>query len=627
MVFIIHINFLSVDIDYNDFYVLRQVLKFYDVDVVCCEYNATLGPNDDKVVLYKPEHMWDHTEYFGASLEALNNMMRKLGYKLIYCDNNGVNAFFVKKCVLGHVKFLHQGDVDKIYKPRHFRHREDSCKRPFVDSNMAMTLGNKIVKFPKNIYMCYKNKHQLREKKAKWEALNPEYTVHLFDDCDCKRFIRENYSEYLDELYDLIEDGNVKADLWRVCILSKLGGVYVDADIDPIIPIDYFVEDDVDFLTASSYWGETYNPDIIIAMPCDRILERCVGAYLDKLSEKIPYSYWAYCLKEILRNAMHTEYIKEGFHFSKDNKKIQIISEDAGTTVRGQDLHKYKDVVIFRNRTDDWDHEHHCFRNPEITYNTKYGKVTLLRNEAIVGEPFRHGRYWDDETLCKLKHYIPKHRNILEIGAHCGTSSLFYAKCIDDEHKVYAYEPQSKMYELLCKNIQQNELADRIVPYQVALFCYEGRACMSDYDLDCNASVSERLHSETELPCNFAGTLLGRGGEEVKCTTLNSLDHENIGFIHCDAQGAENFIFSCGKRFIGKHRPVIYFENAQEYGHPVYEGVRLAYPEHEFHAKFDLINFCVEHLEYRVIRHFGAIDDLLVPIEIDILPDPVNLDA
>lgn len=36
---------------------------------------------------------------------------------------------------------------------------------------------------------------------------------------------------------------------------------------------------------------------------------------------------------------------------------------------------------------------------------------------------------------------------------------------------------------------------------------------------------------------------------------------DNIGFIHCDAQGAENFIFSKALDTINKYRPVILYEN------------------------------------------------------------------
>jgi hypothetical protein len=39
------------------------------------------------------------------------------------------------------------------------------------------------------------------------------------------------------------------------------------------------------------------------------------------------------------------------------------------------------------------------------------------------------------------------------------------------------------------------------------------------------------------------------------------MNFENIGFIHCDAQGSENFIFSKSIDTIRRCRPVILYEN------------------------------------------------------------------
>ena len=47
-----HINLLSVDIDFNDFYCLKEILKHYKVDIIICEYNSSHLPNEDKIIIY-----------------------------------------------------------------------------------------------------------------------------------------------------------------------------------------------------------------------------------------------------------------------------------------------------------------------------------------------------------------------------------------------------------------------------------------------------------------------------------------------------------------------------------------------------------------------------------------------
>ena len=109
------------------------------------------------------------------------------------------------------------------------------------------------------------------------------------------------------------------------------------------------------------------------------------------------------------------------------------------------------------------------------------------------------------------------------------------------------------MYNLLVKNIHQNHIQHKIIPYNLGVFCYEGKAEMNAIDLDGGGGiVSKRYNEESHLDCNFGGIGLGNGGENVYLTTIDKMNLDDIGFIHCDAQGSENFIFSKGIETIKK---------------------------------------------------------------------------
>jgi len=95
------------------------------------------------------------------------------------------------------------------------------------------------------------------------------------------------------------------------------------------------------------------------------------------------------------------------------------------------------------------------------TYNTDYGLISLYKNEKYIGDTFKKGNYWDIETLLQLREYIPPNRNILEIGGHCGTSSIVYATFLDENKFIHVYEPQKNMYNILLHNIKQNNLEDK----------------------------------------------------------------------------------------------------------------------------------------------------------------------
>ena len=90
---------------------------------------------------------------------------------------------------------------------------------------------------------------------------------------------------------------------------------------------------------------------------------------------------------------------------------------------------------------------------------------------------------------------------------------------------------------------------------------------------------------------------------------------DDIGFIHCDAQGAENFIFSKGIETIKKYRPIIYYENNENFAKYLYDNVCNSYPQFQIESKFDIKKFCIEELNYSYfIDNFNnSIDTLLIP--------------
>ena len=250
------------------------------------------------------------------------------------------------------------------------------------------------------------------------------------------------------------------------------------------------------------------------------------------------------------------------------------------------------------------------------TYTTKYGRMSIYKNEIFIGHAFRQGQYWDEDTLLKLKEYIDPNRNILEIGGHCGSSTLVYSSFINNDKKVFVYEPQNGMYKLLVHNIHQNNLQHKIIPKNYGVFCYEGTGRMNNIDLDGGGGVvTKRYTEESNLKCNFGGIGLGEDGEDIRLTTIDTMGLENVGFIHCDAQGSENFIFSEALETITKCRPVIFYENNEEHAEFLYENVCKAYPRYKKESVFDLKKYCMKRLKYsKCIDKFnGGIDTILIP--------------
>ena len=257
------------------------------------------------------------------------------------------------------------------------------------------------------------------------------------------------------------------------------------------------------------------------------------------------------------------------------------------------------------------------------SFQTSYGIIHLLNNDEYITGHFKNGKYWDIGTLLLLQEYINPKKSIVEIGGHCGTSSIVYASFLTDPSCiVQVYEPQLCMFQLLQRNIKENDLTSQIFPFNLAIFCEDRKMAMNHIDLDGSekGTVGLRYTSESHLPCNFGGIGLGGDGETVDSRSLDSLLDtnelpESIGFIHCDAQGAENFIFASSKKTLERHRPVVLFEANSKYAPYLHDNVCKHYPEYEKESEFDLIDYCMNTLGYRtcIERFNGSIDTLLIP--------------
>jgi hypothetical protein len=113
------VDLLSVDIDGNDFYIL-EAIRSISPRVVICEYNAKFPPHVPWVMEYNQNHNWDGTDYFGASLKALEKLLAAKGYSLVGCNLLGCNAFFVRNDLVADGAFCSPYTAENHYEPARY---------------------------------------------------------------------------------------------------------------------------------------------------------------------------------------------------------------------------------------------------------------------------------------------------------------------------------------------------------------------------------------------------------------------------------------------------------------------------------------------------------------------------
>ena len=90
------IDFLSIDIDGNDYWVLEKT-DTNKISVICSEYNHWIGNNTRKVMPYDKNFTYKYDYYFGASLHSYVNLLSSKNFDLVAIDSSGTNAFYVKR--------------------------------------------------------------------------------------------------------------------------------------------------------------------------------------------------------------------------------------------------------------------------------------------------------------------------------------------------------------------------------------------------------------------------------------------------------------------------------------------------------------------------------------------------
>jgi len=225
-------------------------------------------------------------------------------------------------------------------------------------------------KINNNLYLCYKNKDIPKYIEDNLKKLNPNIKIHLYDDNDCKHFLKTQFNDTLVDVFNYIKDGPIKADFWRCCILYKYGGIYSDIDIKPVVSFDKIIVDyDIDFLTIrSGYKENTLTPQFIYSKnKNNKLLGNCIDTYLNFYKNNTKYSYWGWSIctimtddmNKILKNKINST---TNTYYDKDNKKYKLLDEliDHNDRYNDRVVNSNNEILLY-NRYREYSNKNHTF--------------------------------------------------------------------------------------------------------------------------------------------------------------------------------------------------------------------------------------------------------------------------
>jgi len=89
------LDFLSIDIDGNDYWILKEVLKFGQPRLIMAEVNTRFHSAEEAfTVPYEPNRTWNNDDHFGMSFGAFRKLMEANGYTVVHME--GINALAMR---------------------------------------------------------------------------------------------------------------------------------------------------------------------------------------------------------------------------------------------------------------------------------------------------------------------------------------------------------------------------------------------------------------------------------------------------------------------------------------------------------------------------------------------------
>lgn len=195
---------------------------------------------------------------------------------------------------------------------------------------------------------------------------------------------------------------------------------------------------------------------------------------------------------------------------------------------------------------------------PDKIINIGYAKfyVPNYPIDIIQAEIVDKWKFFEEDILRELQPYIKKNAVILDIGANIGNHSIYWV-VRSNAKKIYSFEPVKDTFKILKKNVEINELSEKIKILNIGLS-----------DKKINGSVSLYVQNNiggTHVKQNGNGTLLLEKLDNIK------IAEDVVDFVKIDVEGHEFQVLQGAEETLKKYKPTIFIEIFPENKHKVHK--------------------------------------------------------
>lgn len=188
----------------------------------------------------------------------------------------------------------------------------------------------------------------------------------------------------------------------------------------------------------------------------------------------------------------------------------------------------------------------HSSSSPLKKTHARHGVFLYPANDVYIGKSLELYGEWSEGEVELVRRLVAPGATVVEVGSNLGSHTVAIGKMVGATGRVFAFEPQRLIFQILCANLIANDV------YNVSAFhAAVGRDC------------SEVFVPEIDLDktYNFGGVRIGSSaGTRVPTMTIDSLGLDRVDFIKIDAEDCEPKVLLGAFETIVRHSPPMLIE-------------------------------------------------------------------
>lgn len=199
-----------------------------------------------------------------------------------------------------------------------------------------------------------------------------------------------------------------------------------------------------------------------------------------------------------------------------------------------------------------------------VTVNFDDIRLSGYETDYVIQTIKQKNNFYEIETLSKWFPYFKDAEYIFDVGANLGNHSVFFAKKCKNSH-IFSFEPFPDNYELLTKNIDENELAN-VTPCNKAVGKHVGYVKVNEFD-----------------ESNYGGTSFKESDGSEDSLQMTSIDNaildlslSKLDFVKIDTEGFELEVIQGMSYVIENYHPIVWVECSETSIKDVYRILKKA---------------------------------------------------